>query len=149
MGRADAIKKYLNDSQDGANPIYQQLNMPTVSYQDYIMGAPLPRIPTTKPEGLAMTDAEYAALKVKHGAALEIANGQRAAARGDYVHNLTNDYSRAHGYQYFPKGSIDLKHTTSGLWFEVMVEGSWEQHSTPSFRKDFWRAITYTRENDP
>jgi hypothetical protein len=137
-GRESAIRGAVGD----ANAIYQQLGMPTVSYDDYVNGASLPHIPSTRPPSLPMTDEEYSALKVRHGKALKTANQQRAAAKGDWIHNKIEIYGEDHGYRYFSQG-IDLLHISSGLRFEVMVTGAWSDHSGPNFQSAFWRALQY------
>jgi hypothetical protein len=138
-GREAAIRRALND----ANNIYLQVGMNPVTYQAFMTaGGSLPHIPDSCPPGLGMTAAQYNALKRQHGIALHLANQQRAAARGDYMHGRLDAYAQTHGYQYFPQG-IDLLHTSSGLRFEAMVTGSWADHSGPAFQQTFWRALQY------
>jgi len=144
-GQRNAIEQALNGpGTNTINGIYQQVGMPTVSYQAFMSpGGSLPLIPATMPPGLAMSAAAYATLKTEHGQLLQIANSQRAAAKGRYVHDVELfAWAPAHGFQYNNPG-IDLVHTATGLKFEVMKEGTWDQHNGTTFQATFWRAITY------
>jgi hypothetical protein len=148
-GRRDAIERAL-DGTEGVNPIYQLLGWATVGYQVFMEGASLPRIPSVKPAGLTLTDAEYVALKDTHKKALLLAYKQRAASKGDYVHGEVKVWASAplHGFRYQGHG-VDLKHLATGEEYEVMVVGTWDQHSAGDFERTYWRAITFNTFVDP
>ena len=83
-------------------------------------------------------------LNTAYGAALRIIYSQRAAAKGNNIHNnLATSLPRGL-FEYFPTGSVDLQYQpTTALWYEVMKTGTWKQHSQGSFQKVVWRVVTY------
>ena len=137
-GRVGAIEEAITD----ANSIYAKVGMPIVTYDSFMMGAPLPKIPDVKPASLNMTNAAYDDLKAQHGIDLRKANQQRAASKGDYIHQQIADYAKSNGYQYYKQG-IDLINNASGLSYEVMVNGSWSDHNGTNFQITYWRGLQY------
>jgi hypothetical protein len=114
-------------------------------YQYVMSGNTMIHMPILREAELAvlgLTANQYADMKTEAGECFEVIHTQRAAAKGDYIHREMKRTYDGHGYVVYGNG-VDIFHTATGTWYEVMKAGSWEQHSGGDFSAKTWRVLSY------